>query len=97
MKMINAVLREPAREEGAFRRKFDSLFRQAHSVKGEAASLGPVLDRKPRARLRGGSEGAAREAELSGNDFLPLVIKLDDLLTHLQSINDLVTRLSKLH
>ena len=40
MKMINAVLREPAREEAAFRRKLDSLFRQAHSVKGEAASLG---------------------------------------------------------
>jgi signal transduction histidine kinase len=41
---------------------------------------------------------ALREkSELSGNDFLPLVIKLDDLLTHLQSINDLVTRLSKLH
>ena len=40
MKMINAVLREPAREEEAFRKKLDRLFRQAHSVKGEAASLG---------------------------------------------------------
>jgi hypothetical protein len=34
--------------------------------------------------------------ELSGNDFLPLVIKLDDLLTHLQSIGELVSRLSHL-
>ena len=34
---------------------------------------------------------------LSGNDFLPLVIKLDDLLTHLQSVSDLVSRLSRLH
>jgi hypothetical protein len=33
---------------------------------------------------------------LSGNDFLPLVIKLDDLLTHLQSVSDLVSRLSRL-
>src|ERR1700704_4276083 len=33
---------------------------------------------------------------LSGNDFLPLVIKLDDLLTHLQSVSDLVARLSRL-
>ncbi len=40
MKMINAVLREPAREEGVFRKKLDTLFRQAHSVKGEAAALG---------------------------------------------------------
>ena len=33
--------------------------------------------------------------DLSGNDFLPLVIKLDDLLTHLQSVSELVSRLSK--
>jgi chemotaxis protein histidine kinase CheA len=33
---------------------------------------------------------------LSGNDFVPLVIKLDELLTHLQSISDLVSRLSRL-
>ncbi len=33
---------------------------------------------------------------LSGNDFLPLVIKLDDLLTHLQSVSELVSRLSRL-
>jgi two-component system, chemotaxis family, sensor kinase CheA len=33
--------------------------------------------------------------DLSGNDFLPLVIKLDDLLTHLQSVSELVNRLSK--
>ncbi len=37
------------------------------------------------------------KAALSGNDFLPLVIKLDELLTHLQSIGDLVSRLSRLH
>src|SRR5258708_27157449 len=34
---------------------------------------------------------------LSGNDFLPLVIKLDELLTHLQSVSELVARLSRLH
>jgi len=97
MKMINAVLKEPAREEGAFRRKLDSLFRQAHSVKGEAASLG-LSSIESRAHAFEEDLKALREkSELSGNDFLPLVIKLDDFLTHLQSINELVTRLSKLH
>jgi HPt (histidine-containing phosphotransfer) domain-containing protein/PAS domain-containing protein len=96
MKMINAVLREPAREEAAFRRKIDSLFRQAHSVKGEAASLG-LSSIEGRAHAFEDDLRALREKpELSGNDFLPLVIKLDDLLTHLQSINDLVSRLSHL-
>jgi HPt (histidine-containing phosphotransfer) domain-containing protein len=97
MKMINAVLKEPAREEGAFRRKLDSLFRQAHSVKGEAASLG-LSSIESRAHAFEEDLKALREkSELSGNDFLPLVIKLDDFLTHLHSINELVTRLSKLH
>jgi len=97
MKMINAVLREPAREESAFRRKLDSLFRQAHSVKGEAASLG-LSSIESRAHAFEDDLKALREKpELSGNDFLPLVIKLDDLLTHLQSISDLMSRLSRLH
>jgi two-component system, chemotaxis family, sensor kinase CheA len=97
MKMINAVLKEPAREEGAFRRKLDNLFRQAHSVKGEAASLG-LSSIESRAHAFEEDLKALREkSELSGNDFLPLVIKLDDFLTHLHSIHELVTRLSKLH
>jgi two-component system chemotaxis sensor kinase CheA len=94
--MINAVLKEPAREESMFRKKLDTLFRQAHSVKGEAAALG-LSSIESRAHSFEDDLKALREKQnLSGNDFLPLVIKLDDLLTHLQSVSELVTRLSKL-
>ena len=95
MKMINAVLREPAREEGVFRKKLDTLFRQAHSVKGEAAASG-LSSIESRAHAFEDDLKALREKpDLSGNDFLPLVIKLDDLLTHLQSVSDLVPALSR--
>jgi two-component system, chemotaxis family, sensor kinase CheA len=97
MKMINAVLREPAREESAFRKKLDTLFRQVHSVKGEAAALG-LSSIESRAHSFEDDLKLLREkADLSGNDFLPLVIKLDDLLTHLQSVGDLVSKLARLH
>jgi two-component system, chemotaxis family, sensor kinase CheA len=97
MKMINAVLREPAREESAFRKKLDTLFRQVHSVKGESAALG-LSSIETRAHSFEDDLKLLREkADLSGNDFLPLVIKLDDLLTHLQSVGDLVSRLARLH
>jgi chemotaxis protein histidine kinase CheA len=97
MKMINAVLREPAREEAAFRKKLDTLFRQVHSVKGEAAALG-LSSIETRAHSFEDELKSLRDKQnLSGNDFLPLVIKLDDLLTHLQSVGDLVSRLSRLH
>ncbi len=96
MKMINAVLREPTREEGVFRKKLDTLFRQVHSVKGEAAALG-MSSIESRAHAFEEDLKALRDKpSLSGNDFLPLVIKLDDLLTHLQSVSDLVSRLSRL-
>jgi two-component system chemotaxis sensor kinase CheA len=97
MKMINAVLREPAREESAFRKKLDTLFRQVHSVKGEAAALGLSSIESRAHSFEDDLKSLREKADLSGNDFLPLVIKLDDLLTHLQSVGDLVSRLSRLH
>src|ERR1700719_1550746 len=97
MKMINAVLREPAREESAFRKKLDTLFRQVHSVKGEAAALGLSSIESRAHAFEDDLKSLKEKPALSGNDFLPLVIKLDDLLTHLQSVSELVSRLSSLH
>jgi two-component system chemotaxis sensor kinase CheA len=97
MKMINAVLREPAREESAFRKKLDTLFRQVHSVKGEAAALGLSSIESRAHSFEDDLKTLREKSDLSGNDFLPLVIKLDDLLTHLQSVGDLVSRLARLH
>ena len=96
MKMINAVLREPTREEGVFRKKLDTLFRQVHSVKGEAAALGLSSIEIRAHAFEDDLKSLKEKPDLSGNDFLPLVIKLDDLLTHLQSVSDLVSRLSRL-
>jgi two-component system chemotaxis sensor kinase CheA len=96
MKMINAILREPTREEGVFRKKLDTLFRQVHSVKGEAAALGLSSIESRAHAFEDDLKSLKEKPQLSGNDFLPLVIKLDDLLTHLQSVSDLVSRLSHL-
>src|SRR6202035_2326246 len=96
MKMINAVLREPTREESVFRKKLDTLFRQVHSVKGEAAALGLSSIESRAHAFEDDLKSLKEKPNLSGNDFLPLVIKLDDLLTHLQSVGELVSRLSRL-
>ena len=40
LKMVNSILKEPAREESAFRAKIDGIYRQVHAVKGESAALG---------------------------------------------------------
>ena len=97
MKMVNAMLREPAREESAFRRKLDSIFRQIHSIKGEAAALGLGTVESRAHEFEDALKEAREKTTLSGGDFLPLVVKLDDLFTHLGSIGDLVSRLAQLN
>jgi HPt (histidine-containing phosphotransfer) domain-containing protein len=97
MRMVNSILKEPAREESAFRKKLDSIFRQVHAVKGEASALGLVSVESRAHQFEDSLKELKDRQVLTGNDFLPLVVKLDDLFTHLASVRDLVTRLAKLN
>jgi len=93
-KMINATLRDPARDSATFRRKIDGLFRQIHSIKGEAAAIG-LGSMEGRAHGLENDLAALRErTDLSGDDFLPLLTKFDDLVSHSQSVRDMVTKLA---
>jgi two-component system, chemotaxis family, sensor kinase CheA len=93
-KMINATLRDPARDSASFRRKIDGLFRQIHSIKGEASAIG-LGSMEARAHALESDLAALRErTDLSGDDFLPLLTKFDDLVSHSQSVRDMVTKLA---
>jgi len=93
-KMINATLRDPARDSATFRRKIDGLFRQIHSIKGEAAAIG-LGSMETRAHGLENDLAALRErTDLTGDDFLPLLTKFDDLVSHSQSVRDMVTKLA---
>ncbi|MGD9841868.1 MAG: ATP-binding protein [Steroidobacteraceae bacterium] len=97
LKIINTVLREPAREGDAFRTKINNIYRQIHSVKGEASALG-LKTVEQRAHV---FEDALTDIKgrntISGNDFLPLVVKLDDLFNHLAQVREMLGRLVDLH
>jgi signal transduction histidine kinase len=93
---VNAVLKVPARNDGEFRHKIDELFREIHRIKGEAATLG-LASVEARAHEFEDTLQALRErASLSGADFLPLVVRLDDLYKHLKAVRDIVERLDGL-
>jgi two-component system chemotaxis sensor kinase CheA len=93
-KMINATLRDPARDSASFRRKIDGLFRQIHSIKGEAAAIG-LGSMETRAHNLESDLAALRErTDLTGDDFLPLLTKFDDLVSHSQSVREMVTKLA---
>ena len=97
LKMVNSILKEPAREESAFRAKIDGIYRQVHAVKGEAAALGlKTVEQRAHAFEESLNDLKGR-ASLSGSDFLPLVVKLDDLFNHLAQVREMLSRLVDLH
>jgi HPt (histidine-containing phosphotransfer) domain-containing protein len=96
MKMVNSILKEPAREESAFRAKLDGIFRQIHGVKGEAAALGLKTVESRAHAFEEKLADLRKRASLSGHDFLPLVVKLDDLFGHLAQVREMVGRLADL-
>ena len=97
LRMVNSILKEPAREEAAFRVKIDGIYRQIHALKGEAAALGlKTVEQRAHAFEEALDDLKSRPA-LSGSDFLPLVVKLDDLFNHLAQVREMLGRLVDLH
>jgi chemotaxis protein histidine kinase CheA len=97
LKMVNSILKEPAREESAFRAKIDGIYRQVHAVKGEASALGlKTVEQRAHAFEESLNDLKGRNS-LSGSDFLPLVVKLDDLFNHLAQVREMLSRLVDLH
>ncbi len=79
MKTINAVLKKPAREADAFRSKLEETLDEVDRVRRDAAAL-KLTGLEAAARLLEDSLQELRSrGAVSGSDFLPLAVKLDEL------------------
>ena len=96
LKLVNTILKEPARTDAEFRKKLTGLFREMHSIKGEASALNLKSVATRVHALEDMVSECKKRPELSGSDFLPLVLKLDDLLAHLRSVREMAARLTTL-
>jgi two-component system, chemotaxis family, sensor kinase CheA len=96
LQLINAILKEPARTDNEFRKKLNGLFRELHSIKGEASALNLMSIAHRVHTLEDMVSDLKKKAELSGNDFLPMVLKLDDLMAHLRGVREMASRLTAL-
>ncbi|MGA7540149.1 MAG: ATP-binding protein [Steroidobacteraceae bacterium] len=96
LQLINAILKEPARTDAEFRKKLGGLFRELHSIKGEASALSLMSIAHRVHHLEDMVSELKKKAELSGNDFLPMVLKLDELLAHLRGVREMAGRLTML-
>jgi len=96
LKLVNTILREPARNDAEFRKKLAGLFRELHTIKGEASALNLKSVASRVHTLEDMVGECKKKPELSGNDFLPMVLKLDELLAHLRSVREMAARLTAL-
>ena len=94
---LRAIIKLPAREPQAFREKLVLILELIRGVHARAQRL-PLPSVCERAERFEEALGKLRDKQtLSGNDFLPLAVKLDDLLSHLAIQGEVVTRLRDWH
>ena len=86
---INQTLKDPSNTPAALRYKVDSIAREIHTVKGEASALnlGSFVDLAN--EFENHLKLLKEKNKLVGEDFLPLAVSLEELLTLTSAINDL--------
>ena len=79
MKTINAVLKKPAREQEAFRHKLEETLEEVDRVRRDAAAFQLSALEASARHFEDALHDLRSRPALSGSDFLPLAVKLDDL------------------
>lgn len=90
---INNTLKAPGERQGELRAKAEQVFREVHSLKGEASALSlygfAVIAENIETELK----KIQSNTVLSGEHFLGLAVHLEELMNLTQTIEDLVSRL----
>jgi len=92
----NEALKRSGRTQSEFSDLINQVFRPMHSLKGEAAALNlSFLAQRAGAIERELAELRTR-SELTGNDFLPVTVRLEELFAQFHTVRGLVNRLVSL-
>ena len=95
VRQSNALLRKPGVQRQELQEKLRGVFRQMHAIKGEAAALG-LESFVQRAHATEELLTALRErTELAGDDFVPVIVRLDDLLGHVQLMSGMLEKVGQ--
>jgi two-component system chemotaxis sensor kinase CheA len=79
MNAIGTVLKKPAREEAAFRNKLEEILNQVDRVRREAAAFRLSALESAARVFEDALQNLRLRSGLSGSDFLPLAVKLDQM------------------
>lgn len=89
MKAINAILKKPAREDEAFRQKLEAISAEVAELRREAESLQLAAMESAARSFEESLQELRVRGSLSGNDFLPLAVRLDELFSHYTQLRSL--------
>lgn len=89
MKTINAVLKKPAREEDAFRNKLEEALDEVDRVRRDAAAFKLSALESAARQFEDSLHDLRSRSSLSGSDFLPLAVKLDQLYGQFASLKSM--------
>lgn len=91
---INNTLKSPGERQSDLRNKIEVIFREVHSLKGEASTLKLHGFTVMAESVENELHKLSQVSPLSGENFLSLAVHLDELMKLTQTIEDLVNRLS---
>ncbi|HEX4150702.1 MAG TPA: ATP-binding protein [Steroidobacteraceae bacterium] len=89
MKTINAVLKKPAREQDAFRGKLEEALEEVDRVRRDAAAFKISALESAARQFEDSLHDLRSRSTLSGSDFLPLAVKLDQLYGQFAALKSL--------
>lgn len=95
LRKSNAILKQPGREATELRAKLNGVFREVHTVKGEAGALGLASIAARLHQLEESLAALREKGQVDGNDFIPVVVRLDELMSHLAGIGQFADRLAE--
>lgn len=92
LRKSNAMLTAPGIEQQDLKNKLNGVFRELHAIKGEAAALALSSFAQRIHTIEDMLQALRTRTALSGNDFVPIVVKLDELINHLGQMQSLQER-----
>lgn len=94
---MNSILKEPAKSATALRKKLNQLFVEIHRIKGESAALDLEVFEVIAHEFESHIQNIKDKVDLSGDDFLPLVVRLEYLVNQLDAVDSMSEKLRQLN
>jgi len=94
VRRCNALLRSPGAGLAELQQKVQGVFREMHALKGEAAALGMQSFVQRAHAVEDLLDALRARAQLTGDEFVPVVVKLGELLDHMQLVASMQEHMS---